>query len=407
MKKTKRAGSSAAKALANAQAKYTKRLKKIERAREKLERSTQKLRRLEARVAELAEYSHQIQAQPPAQASAAPQPLRRARLIFNPRSKGAAHQAYRPEQIIDCLRTYGIEAELGIKTSGKVARMLAKDAVERKLDLLIVAAGDGSIEDIVPDLVGSQTALGIIPIGTMNNIARSIGIPLALDEACALLGMGLTRKIDVGRVISDQKPKGAYFLETAGVGLSALAAPMGQEGEKGQWALMFKTLGKALTFDAANISIACDDGETLKTNAQVVTVSNAPLFGKNMLIVPDAKLDDGLLDVALYNDMNQLELERHFLGIANGKQDDNPRITFRKARSLEIRADRPLAANADLEVLPEQQSWRIEVLPGALSAVVGKGIALTLPVLEVPATPPLSGPQPAPAANDGHKAPGE
>lgn len=401
MKVHKKARTTAPKALARARAKYAKRLKKVERGRARLERATQKLRAQEVKIAKLADRAHQEHTQPPGQAST-PQavPLRRACLIFNPRSKGASKNAYRPEQIVECLRSHGIEAELGLKTSGKVARALAKSAVERKLDLVIVAAGDGSIEDVVPALVGSQTALGIVPIGTMNNIARSLGVPLTIEEACALLGMGLTRAVDVGRVITDQKPKGAYFLETAGIGLSALAAPLGQDEEKGRWAMMLKTLGKLLTFDSANMSITCDDGKLLESNTQVVTVSNAPLFGKNMLIAPEAKIDDGLLDVALYDGMSRLDLERHFLEIADGKRADTPKIAFQRVRSISVRADRPLAANADLEILTEQPNWTIDVLPGALVAVVGKGIALSLPVETVPAVPPLSGPQPAPASGD-------
>jgi YegS/Rv2252/BmrU family lipid kinase len=304
---------------------------------------------------------------------------------------------------VGCLRAYGIDVEIGLKTSGKVARKLAKRAVKQGTDLVIVAAGDGTIEDVASQLVGTKTALGIIPLGTMNNIARSLGVPLNLDDACALLSMETTRQIDIGRVITKDKPQGSYFLETAGVGLSALAAPLGQAMEKGRWAMLLKTLGKFLAFKATTVAVSCDGGEVLEAHTQVVTVSNAPLFAKNMLIAPDAKMDDGLLDVAIYDGMSKLELERHFIAIADGKRVDEPHISFRRVQRVRITADVPLEANADLEVLARQQVWEIDIMPRALAAVVGKGIALTIPVEAARVVPPLSGPQPPRVESDGHQ----
>ena len=390
------------KTLARAQKKHMKQLKKAERARYRLEKASLKLHRIESEIAALVRPDGATHTQPAGQTS--PQPiLRRARMIFNPRAKGAINRTYLPQQIADCLRSYGIEAEITLKTSGKVARKLAKAAVKQGIDLVIVAAGDGTIEDIVGQLVGTKTTLGIIPIGTMNNLARSLGVPLNLDDACALLGMGTTRHIDVGRIITADKPQGVYFLEIAGVGLSALAAPFGQAAEKGRWVKMLVALGKALAFKGATFAITCDDGEEFQAQTQVVTVSNTPVSAVNMLIAPDAKLDDGLLDVACYAGMSTTDLERHFLAMINGKQVDDPRITFRQARRIRVSTSKPLAANADLHVLAPQPVWEIEVVPGMLSAVVGKGIGLTLPVEAVPSVPPLAGPQPAQVVVDGQQ----
>jgi YegS/Rv2252/BmrU family lipid kinase len=387
-------------ALARAQNKQAKQLKKAEVARHRLEKASLKLHKLEAEIAALVQPPAATHTQPAVQTTPQPARLRRARVIYNPHSKGAIDGTNLPEQITDCLRTYGIEAEITLKTSGKVARKLAKAAVKQGADMLIVAAGDGTIEDVAGTLVGTKTALGIIPIGTMNNLARSLGVPLNLDDACALLGMGITRHIDIGRIITIDKPQGVYFLEMAGVGLSALAAPLGQDAEKGRWAKMVVALGKALAFKGTTVAITCDDGAEFQAQTQVVTVSNTPLFAENMFIGPDAKLDDGLLDVAFYADMSKTDLERHFLAIANGKRIDDSRITFKRVRRIRIRTNEPLAANADLNVLAPQQIWEIEVVPGALSAVVGKGIGLTLPVESVPSVPPLAGPQPERIVDD-------
>jgi diacylglycerol kinase (ATP) len=380
--------------LAEAQRRHARRLKKVEKAWARLEKARRKLWRLEGELAALTSRSEDAQTRAPGQGVSPRDTHRQARLIFNPLSKSVRDGTHRLEEIVACLHSYGFVVEIGVKTSGRTARALAKAAVKQGADLVIVAGGDGTIEDIIGELVGTKTALGILPIGTMNNVARALGVPLNLEDASALLGMGTLRSIDVGRVITQSKPREVHFLETAGVGLSALAAQMGQAEEKGRWAPLLKALGKTLVFSGTNVAIACDDHAELRLDTQVVTISNAPLFGKNMLIAPDAKMDDGLLDVAIYDGMSKLDLARHLMAIANGQRIDDPHVSFQRVRHVRISASAPLQANADLHLIAEQQVWDIDVLPRALSTVVGNGMALTLPVEAAPSVPPLSGPQP-------------
>lgn len=104
--------------------------------------------------------------------------------------------------------------------------------------LVIVAGGDGTIGDVATVLVGSDTVLEIIPIGTMNNLARSLGVPLGIDEACALIGMGTTRRIDAGRVSAGGGLHAVHFFDCAGLGLLAVAAVAGQAFEKRRWHML-------------------------------------------------------------------------------------------------------------------------------------------------------------------------
>src|SRR5512142_2964501 len=206
---------------------------KVEAARAKLEKRTRKLQAREALVAQL-----ELRAYLNGAAKSAPAPeedknLRPARLIYNPKSGGNVRDAHPLEKIVGLLRAHGIRAEIGIKTSGKTARKLAKAAADNREELVIVAGGDGTIEDVATQLIGTPTALGILPMGTMNNLARSLGIPLDLNDACALLGAGSTRQIDVGHIHADAQPDVEYFLETAGLGLSAIAFPAAQAERKG------------------------------------------------------------------------------------------------------------------------------------------------------------------------------
>jgi YegS/Rv2252/BmrU family lipid kinase len=351
--------------------------------------------------------------------------LRHARLIFNPNSGEAQKNAQTLDEIVSSLRAHGIVADIGIKTSGKAARELAREAAKNDEELVIVAAGDGTIEDVAAMLVGTKTALGIIPIGTMNNLARALGVPLELDLACALLGIGVTRAIDFGHVLADQKPDVEYFLETSGVGLSAIVIPAGQAAEKHRWEELPDAIRKLFDSKPGPVMVRLDGGEWIHAHAQVVTVSNAPLMGNNLLIAPNAKMDDGWLDVAIYDEMSKTELLAYFMSLTTTKHADNPKVKFYRARHVRIESQAPVEAHSDKDVvatrpviepshaesqetgaevarsgdvvtvgangsLQAKYVLEVEIVPGALRMIAGKGMGLSLPVEAAPAVPLLS-----------------
>ncbi len=389
----------AVKGLHRAQEKHTALLGEVEKARAKMDKRKRKLQTLEAKIARLERASAEPKeklGQPTANGHPVNKTdnLRRARLIYNPESGGeSANDSRRLVEIVSRLREHGILAGIDLKTSGKVARDLAKAAVENGDDLVIVAGGDGTIEDVASELVGSKTTLGILPTGTMNNLARCLGIPLNIEGACALLGMGVTRRIDVGRVIG-KKPKSEYFLEAAGVGLSAIVIPAGQAVEKGQWGALPFALRKLFDSKPEPVQVELDEQEPIIASSQIVTVSNAPMMGKNMLIAPNAKMDDGLLDIAIYDGMTKTDLLQHFTAASSGQLSDDPaKVKFYRARRVRIRTNKTLDEVSDKDVLQKKQLVEIEIVPQALSVIVGNGIGLSIPVEAAPTAPPLSGPQ--------------
>ncbi|MEP7198594.1 MAG: YegS/Rv2252/BmrU family lipid kinase [Chloroflexota bacterium] len=380
-----------------ARAQYEALQKRWERAWAKAEKRARKLRKLEVKLAEMERHLHPQNGASAGQPSEPPQTLRQALLVFKPPADSNDQGAAQLTSLVTCLQSHGIAAQTVVKTSGKQVRAAAKEAVENKIELVIVAAGDGTIEDVAVPLVGTQTALGVIPIGTMNNLARGWGIPLQVEDACTLLGVGLTRAIDVGRVNINEDPKAEYFLETAGVGLSAIVIPAGQAAEKRQWTLLPKALRKLFDSQPTSLTLKLDDGQVIELKSQVVTVSNAPLLGKNIMIAPEAKMDDGQLDIATYEDMGKTDLLGYFMSASDGKLAHDPRVIFHRAKRVRIRSDQPVDAHSDKDVIEGQQVLDIGIMPQALRVVVGKGIALSLPIDNVPSTPPLTGKQ-TPAA---------
>ncbi len=387
------------KRLEDKRGKHIKLLKKVEKAQAKFERRAGKLRKLEARIAELEAQYYRPEVEQLGQADAGDKNLRHARLIFNPKSGDSKGGAKLIARLVAKLRGYGIVADLGVKTSGKAARELAKEAVANGESMVIVAGGDGTIEDVASQLVGTQVALGIIPIGTMNNLARSLGVPLDQDDACALLGLGVTRGIDLGRVIGTVDKDDEYFMETSGSGLGAIVLPAGQALEKGRWDRLPKALKELIDHAPRAVSVTLDNKQVLHASTQLITVSNAPLMGDNLLVAPDAKMDDGMLDVAIYEGMNKAELLRHFLSIRDGKRAEDPKVRFYRTSHVRIESGEPLQAHSDKEPLEPQDVIEFEVVSKGLTMVVGQGVALTLPVQVVPSVPPLAGPQAASGSN--------
>jgi diacylglycerol kinase (ATP) len=393
-------------ALRDLEAKHKRIVRKMDRKRSKIDKLSVRLLKVEA---ELARTERQIVllGQSADGAGAAVMPaLRRAFLVFNPTSGAGGKESQSPEPMVARLRAHGIEAEVGIKTSGKIARKLTRQAVKKKYSLVIVAGGDGTIEDVASELVGTETALGILPVGTRNNLARELGVPLDLDQACDLLAAGITRKIDIGRVCAHNGEDVEYFLESAGLGLSAVVLPAGQALSKGRLWKVSSALRKLFELKPGLVELELDSGEKITANTQMVTVSNAPLIGLNMLVAPDAKMDDGLLDVAVYDDMTTTDLTSYFLATTEGRRAYNSHVRYWRACRVVIRSSQDMPAVADKDAVSEGQKagkgqaakkgqeLEIEVLPRAINAVVGDGVALTLPVEAVASVPPLAGKQP-------------
>ncbi len=383
------------KALKKAQEKHKALLTKVEKTRAKLQKRTRKLTALEAMIVQLERATAEPVKRRLGQAAARDKDLRHARLIFNPDSGGKrADNSKRLTEIVATLREHGIVAGIGLKTSGKAARELAREAVENDEELLIVAGGDGTIEEVAAQLVGSRTPLGILPTGSMNNLARCVGVPLSLREACELIAMGVTRPIDIGRVLANDKPNAEYFLEGAGVGLSAVLLPAGHALEKGRWGVLPLALRKLFDVKPEPVAIELDEQALIHAYSQIITVSNAPMMGRNIMIAPEAKMDDGYLDVAVFNEMTKTELLQYFVAASNGSRVENPKIQYYRAQRVRIHSNQDLEVNSDKDLIQGQRVLEIGIMPQALSMIVGKGFALSLPVQVVPTAPPLSGTQP-------------
>src|SRR5512147_630445 len=141
-----------------------------------------------------------------------------AKLIANPGAGIPEESAKQLELATRYLQQNGIDVDVALAKPKEEATPLAEQAVKDGYKVVIAMGGDGTLEAVLRGLVGSKARLGIIPTGTKNNMAKSLGIPESIEAACALIASKNTRKLDVGQV-KVKNGKKLYFFELTAVGL--------------------------------------------------------------------------------------------------------------------------------------------------------------------------------------------
>lgn len=324
-----------------------------------------------------------------------------AKLIANPGAGKPEETPRQLEQATRLLQQHGIEVNVALAKPKEEATPLAKQAVKDGYDMVIAMGGDGTLEAVLRGMVGRKTPMGIIPTGTQNNIAKSLGIPTDLEEACSLLASKHIRKIDVGRV-KVKNGKKLYFFELTAIGLVAAIYPQANKLQDGK---LSKLKDVALTLlhqePAPEVFLTLDEESKVKIKTMLVVVSNAPMFGANFLVAPDASVTDGLLDISVYPDFSKTELLAYYARIRDEGYSSNEKVQRYRASKIEIKTNPKMDVMADgvmlgkgkVEITTKARAvWMItpedHVAPPALISDTGQ--ELPAPVSPVPVKEPVS-----------------
>jgi len=285
--------------------------------------------------------------------------------ILNPRAGLAARRALAALQEAGAALWPGLE--IAVTTGPGHARELARQAVGGGAELVLVAGGDGTANEAAWSLAGTSVALGLVPVGSGNGLARNLGIPLDARRALPLLARGMRRRIDVGFV--NERP----FLNAAGAGFdAAIAMAFHERGRRGgrRGILPYVLLGGRLIF-----GYRCErfelvaEGQRFEGPALVVAFLNGAQYGAGAMMAPGARLDDGLLDVVVIQDAPHLELllnaPRLFLG-SIGRFRGYRRFT---ASSAVLSGGGPLVHHRDGEPEAAQTPLRFRVEHQALTVL--------------------------------------
>ena len=304
----------------------------------------------------------------------------RALLILNPVSGDDEPNTEKVTAIRAQLAAAPFTLEVCETTPERGAGVIAREAVAAGVEVILVGGGDGTVSEVARELVRQPVTLGILPIGTFNNIARSIGVLTGLPAATAIIAAGNVRAIDVG--LANERD---YFFEAAGAGLDAALFPIGEEIKGGSWLRLWRAAKLTwkyqpqpfdITFDRPlrevlprerqiRLSARALEGRTIRLNALLAVAANGPYYGGGFTVAAGARLRDGRLTVSIYRRFSKWELARHFQSISRGRYRYSPKIETFTAAEVEFASPRRIAVHIDGQPIGSTPI-KLQALPKAL-----------------------------------------
>lgn len=296
-------------------------------------------------------------------------------LVYNP-TAGRYPSGLLAGRAAQQLERHGWQVDLEQTESGEHIKRLAQQAAEQGLDALFVAGGDGSLNQAISGLYGSETALGVLPAGTANVWAQELGLPgltwtrwTALEESARMLAEGNCRTIDIG--LCNGKP----YLLWAGVGLDAFIVHHIEP--RTRWEKHFavvqyaaSAIWNASAWRGMNLKAVVDD-RTIEGHFLLGVLSNIHLYAGGYLeLTPHARLDDGWMDLWLFKGETLGDTVQVVWDLFSGGYQDSERVLQIPFKSLRLSSDSPLFVQVDGEPLDVSGEVAIEVAPCKLKVLV-------------------------------------
>lgn len=237
--------------------------------------------------------------------------MRRA-VIFNPTARGGHAEVFR-----SALRALGEEVTLLPTTAPGSASLLAQHAAREGSEVIVAAGGDGTVNEVVDGLAREpalleQVRLGIVPLGTINVLARELGIPLAVKAACALIRSGHERRIDLPRVefTADGAPRRRAFTQLAGAGLDSRAIDLVRWEVKQRFGWLAYAWAGCRALRGPHPVVQVDCPHAAPVSGHLAVIGNGTRYGGDVRMFPQASLQDGRLDLRLFRRVNTRTLLR-------------------------------------------------------------------------------------------------
>ncbi|HEV8582441.1 MAG TPA: diacylglycerol kinase family protein [Thermoanaerobaculia bacterium] len=286
------------------------------------------------------------------------------RFLVNPASgRGTARSNLDRIRVLASRHGAGLVVSRKVSDLAEQARRAAEDGVER----LLVAGGDGTMHYAAQGLAGTDCAMGVIPLGSGNDLAGTLGIPPDLDVAVERALTGESRRIDLLRIGE------TYSLSYAGVGFDSEVTRFANEVKilRGPLIYFYAVIHTLITFEPPRMKVV-HDGGTFEGRVMFIVVNNLPRFGGGMRIAPDAQIDDGLLDLVIVREVPKPVLLSIFPKVYNGRHVGHPAVTIVRTRRAEITIDRDMTlygGGEPLRPMAAGEAVAIEVMPAGLAVV--------------------------------------
>ncbi len=290
--------------------------------------------------------------------------MRRIPVVLNP-AAGRGSAGAREDEVRRIFQGMGVEAEIFCTAGPEEAQELAREFCARAEPVVVAAGGDGTLHAVAQALVGTKTALGILPMGSGNDYARILGIPQDLKEAVKILVCGEPHPLDVGEA------QGRFYLNSLGMGIDGQIAHDYQTYRflKGELGYLLATVFEVFRFRPVEMEVRTE-GWSYVGNLLTVAVMNGPWAGGGFCLAPQAKPDDGRLDLAMIGHYPRLVRLVVLPKTRDGSYLALKRTKLIHVKRVRIQAERPLLVHMDGELLPERTpSLEVELHPKALYVV--------------------------------------
>jgi len=311
-----------------------------------------------------------------------PVPLKRAGVVINP-TKFADLAAVRERITATCLVSGWGEPRFYETTIEDPGQGQAAQAVRDGADLVISFGGDGTVRHVASALVGTETALGILPAGTGNLLARNLDLPVTLEAALLVALTGRNRRIDVGELVlgaapMDEAPDESgvpdthYFLVMGGIGMDAQIMAGTNENLKAKvgWPAYMVSGMKHLVSPEFRISVKVDDEMEFRRRARMVVIGNCGRLLGGLVLMPNARVDDAQLDAVIASPRGVVGWVPVATRVATRQRKGHPTLDHKVCKEIRVRADRPVPVQIDGDVVGEASEVSATVRPACLTVRV-------------------------------------
>lgn len=293
------------------------------------------------------------------------------KLVFIINRNSVRHSRQSVEEAIRN-RTYGDDYDITIRYTNYPghAKNLSKEAIDDKAEVVIAVGGDGTVNEVAGPIIGTDTTLGIIPMGSGNGLARHMGIPINVDKALELILNNRTTTIDTCSVGKKS------FVSIAGVGFDAHVANLFAKGSRRGFLGYFHIIANEyLNYRPEEYRLVFDNGNEMKCKALFIAFANSNQFGYNTTIAADATLRDGLIDICIVTkpEIYKLPVIANLLLLR--RLELSPDVTIVKSKSVKVYRKTENVVNIDGEAIQMEHNIMVKLHPLSLKIIINPNVS--------------------------------
>ncbi len=284
--------------------------------------------------------------------------------IVNPIS-GSRRRRNHVELINDYVDKNKYDINIALTKYAGHAVEISRQAVKDKYDVIVAVGGDGTINEVASQMINSNSTLGIIPGGSGNGLARHLNIPLTTLRAISLLNKGIVTTIDTATV--NNRP----FISIAGVGFDALVAKKFAESPRRGFLTYFRIVANEfLAYKPKKYKLSFDEGLYIKRRAFFISFANSNQFGYNAKIAPNARLNDGKIDICIAQKPNVFQTPVVANLMLLKLIDKSPLMDIISTTGVVIKRKKNKVINIDGEPVKLDKELVIKVVPSSLKVII-------------------------------------